>query len=206
LDLGCGPGFYCAEFATLGHVCQGIDFSPASIDYARRHAPPNCTYTLQDLRSAPFGTGYDLVLFIFGEFNVFTAQDAQAILHKAHAALRPGASLLLEISTLDAVEQLGNQPSTWYSSPGGLFSERPHLCLMESFWEDASQTATERYLVIDAETAEVTRYASSTRGYDEGSILPMLAEAGFGSVEFFPSLTGKTSQEVDEFLVVHAKA
>ncbi len=35
LDLGCGPGLYSSRLAALGHTCHGIDFSPASIAYAR---------------------------------------------------------------------------------------------------------------------------------------------------------------------------
>lgn len=35
IDLGCGPGFYLQRLATVGYQCTGIDFSPASIEYAR---------------------------------------------------------------------------------------------------------------------------------------------------------------------------
>src|SRR5512139_3854349 len=38
LDLGCGPGLYTSRLAQLGHSCHGIDFSPASINYARETA------------------------------------------------------------------------------------------------------------------------------------------------------------------------
>lgn len=38
LDLGCGPGFYLQALAAKGHLCVGVDFSPASIEYARRQA------------------------------------------------------------------------------------------------------------------------------------------------------------------------
>ncbi len=38
LDLGCGPGLYTSRLAKLGHACTGIDFSPASIAYARQQA------------------------------------------------------------------------------------------------------------------------------------------------------------------------
>ncbi len=80
LDLGCGPGLYCSRLAGLGHTCHGIDFSPASIDYAQTTARKHglsCTYLLQDLRTADFGEGYDLVMFIFGELNAFRPPDAQ---------------------------------------------------------------------------------------------------------------------------------
>jgi 2-polyprenyl-3-methyl-5-hydroxy-6-metoxy-1,4-benzoquinol methylase len=74
LDLGCGPGLYSSRFAQRGHTCVGIDFSPASIEYAREVARSQqlaCEYRLDDVRHAEFGTGYDLALFIFGELNPF---------------------------------------------------------------------------------------------------------------------------------------
>ena len=39
LDLGCGPGLYASRLAKLGHDCTGVDFSPASIEYAREICP-----------------------------------------------------------------------------------------------------------------------------------------------------------------------
>ena len=81
LDLGCGPGFYANRLAALGHACTGIDYSPASIAYAVEHAPARglpCVYVQDDIRNAAFGTGYDLVMCVFGEFNVFRQSDRAA--------------------------------------------------------------------------------------------------------------------------------
>src|SRR5512133_1170729 len=36
-DVTCGPGLYAAEFAYRGLTVSGIDFSPASVRYAREH-------------------------------------------------------------------------------------------------------------------------------------------------------------------------
>lgn len=103
LDLGCGPGLYTAPLAGLGHTSHGIDFSPASIDYAVQNAPAGCTYTLGDIRTTEFGSGYDLVMSIFGEFNVFRPKDAQLILQKSNAALNTGGRLLLEVQDRKSV-------------------------------------------------------------------------------------------------------
>ena len=204
LDLGCGPGLYAARLATRGHVCRGIDFSPASIDYAVKHAPENCSYTLGDVRTTDFGAGYDLVMFIFGELNVFKPTDIRLILEKACAALKPGGKILLEIHLPEVVEQMGNQPSTWYSAESGLFSAAPHLCLMETFWDEANTIATERFFIVDAASGEVTRYAASTQAYDEGQITSMLRETGYGGIAFSPTLTGQPASEADEFYAVSA--
>jgi SAM-dependent methyltransferase len=205
LDLGCGPGLYTTRLAELGHACAGIDCAPASVEYALKNAPPNCTYQLADIRNANYGSGYDLIILIFGALNLFRPKDARLVLEKACAALKPGGSLLLEISSLDAVDQIGNQPAMWYSAESGLFTNRPHVCLMETFWDEEQSVATERFFIIDAATSQVTRHAASTQGYDEGQIESLLREAGFGKIAFFPSLTGKAESEVSEFMVVLAQ-
>jgi SAM-dependent methyltransferase len=204
LDLGCGPGLYAAPFTRLGHTYSGIDFSPACIEYARKNSPKACTYQLGDIRSAEYGSGYGLVLFIFGALNIIPEQGARSILRKAFEALAPGGRILLEISTPDAVDQIGNQPSMWYSAEAGLFSDSPHLCLMETFWDVEKTIATERFYIVDAATNQVTRHAASTQAYDEGQIESLLREAGYGEVAFFPSLTGQPEGDADEFIVVTA--
>lgn len=205
LDLGSGPGLYTARLAKLGHTCHGIDFAPAAIQYAVKNAPPGCSYELADIRSAEYGSDYDLVIFIFGALNLSRPQDARLILQKACAALKPGGLLLLEASSLDAVDQIGNQPSMWYSAESGLFSDRPHLCLMETFWDEEQSVATERFFILDAETGQVTRHAASTQGYDEDQLEDMLSETGYTEITFFPSLTGKPENIAGDFLVLTAK-
>jgi len=204
LDLGCGPGLYSARLAALGHACRGIDFSPASVEYAVKRAPDSCSYTLGDIRTTDFGTGYDLVMLIFGEFNVFRPEDARLILRKAHAVLNPGGKLLLEVTTFDAVYEIGNQPATWYSAENELFADKPHLCLMESFWNNEQCVAIERYYIVDAASGEVTRYSASTQAYEEEQLVTLIKEAGFNSSDFYPSLTGQ-QEEISEMMVLLAQ-
>ena len=143
---------------------MGIDFGPASIEYARDFAQAQqlaCEYHLADVRYADYGTGYDLAMFVFGESNVFRPDDLQHILRKAHAALNDGGHILLEVHTWDVVKRLGHQHTTWYTLEHGLFSDRPHLVLFESFWDEAQAVASERFYIVDAETDAVTPHASS---------------------------------------------
>jgi SAM-dependent methyltransferase len=204
LDLGCGPGLYTARLAALGHATVGIDFGPASIEYAVEHAPENCIYTLGDIRTTDFGSGYDLVMLIYGEFNVFKPRDARLILNKSCAALLPGGKLLLEVSSFDAVYETGVQPATWYSAKNELFADEPHLCLMESFWDEAASVAIERYYIVDAASGEVTRHAASTQAYTEGDFREMLRSTGFSKVEIYPSLFGKENPSQRELFVLVA--
>jgi SAM-dependent methyltransferase len=193
LDLGCGPGLYASRLAKLGHACTGIDFSPASIAYATAQAEQHklaCRYTCQDLRLADFGAGYDMAMLIFGEFNVFKPADARLILRKARAALAPGGQLLLEPHTFAAIEKLGREVPSWYTSSSGLNSVQPHISLDENSWDAGSRAATTRHFVIDAATAEVTCYAASYQAYTDADYTAVLNECGFDRVQFYPSLFG----------------
>jgi SAM-dependent methyltransferase len=195
LDLGCGPGLYTNRLARLGHRCVGIDFSPASIAYAREQAEEaglECTYSQQDIRAADYGDEYGLVMSIFGEFNVFRPVEARGILGKAYRALVPNGFLLLEPHTFEAVVKIGEQPSSWYSAEKGLFSEEPHLYLQENFWDTEDNVAIQRYYVIDAVTGEVARHSASTQAYTDEEYRSLLAECGFGNVAFYSSLDGST--------------
>jgi SAM-dependent methyltransferase len=205
LDLGCGPGLYAARLARLGHATVGIDFGPASIEYAVKHAPENCSYNLGDVRTTDFGTGFDLVMFIFGEFNVFKPEDAELILKKAYSALNSGGKILLEPQTFDAVYGTGNQLATWYSAENELFSDAPHLCLMEPFWDEEQAVAIERFYIVDAASGEVTRYSASTQAYENEQLVAMLENAGFHDPIVFPSLTGKPDDQREMFVLLAKK-
>lgn len=207
LDLGCGPGLYSSRLAQRGHTCVGIDFSPASIEYAREVARSQqlaCDYRLDDVRHADYGTGYDLAMFIFGELNPFRPEDAQHILSKMVAALNEDGRLLLEVSTFAAVQRQGHQRSTWYTLEHGLFSNRPHLVLFESFWNEAQAVAIERFYVIDAETNEVTRHCISTQAYTGEQYRSLIQAAGLTDITFYPSLTGKPDERQADFIAIVA--
>ena len=191
LDLGCGPGLYTNRLAKLGHRCVGIDFSPASITYAREQAEEaglDCTYIQQDIRVADYGDEFGLVMSIFGEFNVFRPGEARGILEKAFGALVPNGFLLLEPHTFETVVKIGEQPSSWHSAENGLFSEEPHLYLQENFWDSENNVAIQRYYIIDAASGIVTRHSASTQAYTIEEYRSLLTECGFGEVLFYPSL------------------
>jgi len=202
LDLACGPGLYASRLARLGHSLTGVDFSPASIRYARQQAGQagqTIEYIESDLRALDYGSGYDLVLLIYGEFNVFRPADVELILAKAHHALKPGGTLLLEPQNLAFIQRVNNEPPIWRTHRKGLFSDRPHLVLQENFWDGRSLTVTTRYWVIDVATAEVSRYAMTTQGYTDESLVALLAGQGFEQCVFYPALAPKEDQPRQEF-------
>ena len=194
LDLGCGPGLYAHRLTKLGHECVGIDYSPASIAYAQDRAAEEglaIRYVHHDIRTADYGRGFGLVMLIYGEFNIFGPTDANRILRKAHQALRDDGGLLLEPHTAAIVRDMGQAAPNWYTARQGLFSDRPHLCLQENFWDEVRQAATIRYWVVDARSGGTTRYAQSFQAYTGDQYRAMLESKGFERIETYRSLAGE---------------
>ncbi len=205
LDLGCGPGLYCSRLALRGHNAVGIDYSPASIDYAVDYAKSEqlrCQYVLDDIRRVDYGTGFGLVMLLFGELSVFRLSDARAILRKANDALTAGGMLLLESHTDAAIRGIGAEPLRWDALQRGLFSDRPHLYLQEYSWDEESAAATIRYFIVDAQSAAVSRYAQSFQAYTDAEYHELLTECGFIGIEQYATLAGPDG-EADEALVVY---
>ena len=207
LDLCCGPGLYTNRLARLGHECVGIDFSPASIEYAVSTAKREglrCTYQHHDVRTAAYGAGFSLVMLIYGEFNVFRPADAQAILRKARDALSTEGTLLLEPHTIECLKRIGEQGTSWYSTPSGLFSDRPHLCLTESFWDASLSVTTNRYFTIGTD-GDVIRSADSMQAYTDEQYHSLLTKCGFAEVGFYPSLTGEAEGSQQDLFALVAR-
>ena len=208
LDLGCGPGLYSERLARLGHSCHGIDYSPASIEYAITTAAREqlaCSYDCRDLRQADFPGGNDLVMLIYGEFNIFRPAEAGLILDKAWQALETDGILLLEPHTYKMVQEMGEEPATWYSSTGGLFSDEAYLVLHENFWDADTHTYSKRYYVVDAPTGRVTLYAQSMQAYQDDEYRTLLARHGFGEIQLLPGLLGGEPTEGLMAIVAHKK-
>ncbi len=182
LDLGCGPGLYLKNFIIRDCSGKGIDFSPASIEYANKLVKDGALFVCNDIRKAEFGEGYDLVYMIYGEFNVFSPDEIALILDKAHAALNDGGTLLIEPHTFEAVRRIGEAQDTWYKMPSGLFSARPHVCLIDNHWNDELKVALQYFHIIDIESGTVNHHRSTTKAWDEDEYRQLLKNAGFKNI------------------------
>jgi SAM-dependent methyltransferase len=209
LDLACGPGFYTVRLARVGCECVGIDFSPASIRHATETAAAeadlSCTYHQADVREEFFGKGFDLVMMVYGQFNVFPRDRGLEVLKMAHAALKPGGSLLLEVQSAEQIQRSGEKGPSWYSAQAGLFSEAPHVVLQENFWHAEAGSSTTRFFVIDGRTGSASSYALTNEAYTEHELTDALRSAGFQDVERFSSLSGNTVAGEEDLPVVVAR-
>jgi len=177
LDLTCGPGLYGNRFAKMGHHYRGIDFSPASIEYAKSQAERDALsidYVEGSVLESDYGENYDLAMMLSGQFNTFSAEDSRAILENAYAALRAGGMLLLEPQTIDSIQRIGNLPPRWFTGENNLYAVSPHLAIKEHHWHEEQQATTERYFIIEAASGEASYFVISMQAYTQSALRELL--------------------------------
>ena len=207
LDLGCGPGLYASRLTRLGNQVTGVDYSPASIAYAKAQADQQrqkINYIQGDIRDVDYGRHYDNAMLIFGETNVFKPVDIRKILRKISVALKAGGKLILEPHTFEAVKNIGLTTPSWYAVDKGLFLPDPHLVLTEYFWDAEQNAATIRHFAVEAATRNVIRYVQSMQAYTDEEYRLLLSETGFKDIHFFPSLKGIPDPEQESLIVITA--
>ena len=107
LDVTFGPGLYAVELAVRGCSVTGVDFSPAGIAYARKHAQnqgvsDRCAFIEQDIRALDSPTSlpsndYDAAIFLYGQLAVFPVEEADKLLSEINKRLTPGGYLCIEL-------------------------------------------------------------------------------------------------------------
>ena len=209
LDVTCGPGLYAVEFAKRGCHVTGIDFSPASIRYAKELAGregmmEQCTFIQQDVRQMALpAESFDAALFIYGQLAVFKRAEAQALLTGIAQALKPGGKLCVELLNQDRVDK--KHSTWWFTDDTGLWGNQPFLHLGERYWDDAEETSIERFHIIQLETGRLEEVILCDQTYAVETMMEMMKEAGFDAVEAYPNWDGVSLYDAGEWVVYVAE-
>lgn len=209
LDVTCGPGLYAVALAERGCQVTGIDFGPAAIAYARELAAASgvakrCTFLQQDVREMVLPpANFDAALLLYGQLAVFERSEAQALLATIAAALKPGATLAVELLNQARVDKADS--TWWYTDDTGLWGERPFLHLGERTWLPEEALSVERFQILDLESGALDEIVLCDQTYRTAEMGAMLREAGFSSVEVYPAWDGLPLYDAPEWHVYLAR-
>ncbi|MEI2692434.1 MAG: methyltransferase domain-containing protein [Anaerolineae bacterium] len=206
LDITCGPGLYAVEFARRGVDVTGVDFSPASVAYARELAEAQgvagrCRFIQADVRAElprHAGQGYDAATFIYGQLAVFTREEAAALLAAAAQALRPGGRLALELLDFERIDKTSS--TWWFSDDSGLWGDAPFLNLGERFWDAGQRASIDRFWVLDLQSGALQEIGLSDNGYETEEMLALLAANGFGQAWAYPAWDSLDLYDAEEWV------
>ncbi|MEW5960995.1 MAG: methyltransferase domain-containing protein [Chloroflexota bacterium] len=210
-DVTCGPGLYAVELARRGCRVTGIDFSPASLAYARDLAKSEgvadrCEWVDLDVRQMGERyrlAGFEAAILLYGQLAVFPQAEAQTLLGRIAESLRPGGRLAVEL--LDQARVDKTNSTWWFTDETGLWGERPFLHLGERFWHEAEAISIERYSIIHLETGALTEVTLCDQTYAVATMVGMLKQAGFESIEVQPAWAGLPLYDAGEWVVYVAE-
>jgi SAM-dependent methyltransferase len=200
-DVTCGPGLYAAEFARNGLTVSGIDFSPASVRYAREHCVGlACEFTQGDVRQMNYDNqNFDAAIYIYGQFTVLQPAESLDVLGRVCRALRPGGHVLLEVLNDDRFDKKNS--NWWYTDQGGLWGDFPYLHLGERTWDEDQRAAVERFYILNLLTGETQSYGLSDQAYTVAQMTDIIHAAGFNAVEVRPAWDGLAMKDAGEWMV-----
>lgn len=204
-DVTCGPGLYAVELAKRGCRVTGVDFSPASIAHARKLAEQEgvaelCTFLEADVREVEVDAdSFDAALFLYGQLGVFPKEDAAALVGEIATRLRSGARMCVEL--LDPARVDREIDNWWYTDNTGLWGDAPFLHLGERFWDEDTQTSTERFHILHLETGEMNEILLCDQTYTDAAARALLTEGGFSSVGVHPAWNDVDLYDAQEWIV-----
>ena len=205
LDMTCGPGLYSVALAQRGCQVTGVDFSPASIAYAREQAAAAgvddaCTFIESDVRAfMPEAGAYDAALFIYGQLAVFSREDADALLQTVATALRPGGRACVELLDQERIDK--KQSTWWYTDDSGLWGEAPFLHLGERQWDAEAAMSLERFYVIHLETGVFDEVLLCDQSYAAQDMVAKMERAGLAGADIYPAWDGLALKDAQEWVV-----
>ncbi len=201
LDLGCGPGLYCQRLAKAGMKVTGVDFSAASVSYAKQQASAEkllIDYRLQNYLEFAEENCFDAALLIYGDYCALSPGDRKQLLKIVGRSLRRDGKFILDVTTRECRRTHGLSQG-WYAAEGGFWSEKRHIVLEEGFDYPEELIYLDQFIVID-EDDSVRVFRNWFQDFSVDSIRKELEVDGFHVLGLYADLLGKSFAEDSEWI------
>ena len=206
LDLGCGPGLYCQRLAKAGMKVTGVDFSEASVSYAKKQALAEklpIDYRLQNYLEFTEEDCFDAALLIYGDYCVLSPLDRIQLLKIVSRSLTEGGRFILDVTTRQGRKKWGLK-NGWYAAEGGFWSEKRHIVLAQGFDYPEELIYLDQYIIID-EHDGVRVFRNWFQDFTVDSIREELEVGGFHVLGLYADLLGNPFVEGSEWIGIVAE-
>ncbi|MDD3212252.1 MAG: methyltransferase domain-containing protein [Eubacteriales bacterium] len=189
VDLGCGPGLYCARLAQSGFRLTGIDRSENSIRYARMKDNKSEYQVASYLE--PFGVDrFSAALMISQDYGVLSPENRKRLLANVRNALKPNGAFAFDACSMAAFRGRQNgAASKWYASDGGFWRPGKHFVLEKTFFYPDIHALCDDFSVLDADGLKT--YHIYQTFFSPETIRTELEENGFHVEEIKANLYGE---------------
>ncbi len=188
LDIACGAGDHCIEFARHGIKVTGFDIANSLINYAKNRAKEEDLDIILfqgDMREISFDRKFDAAVLLSHSFGFFNHEENKNVLKHTFAALKPNGRLLLDLIN---PYNLPHFQKTWTRLEGGYLLSEPHVLDAQAGvlrGRPAVFIDIENNLLIHMNEDALSN--NDIRMYTALEINQMLDEVGFSKIEFFGS-------------------
>lgn len=186
LDIACGAGDHCIEFAKRDLDVTGFDISKSLIDFAQKQTQEQglqIKFFEGDMRQIDFAQCFDAAVLLSHSFGFFNHDENRSVLDGSYAALVEGGMLLLDLINPYNIPRFQR---TWTKLTGGVLLSEPH-----SLDAQAGVLRGSPATFIDTENDRIIHMNEDAlsnndiRMYTALEIRQMLDEVGFSRVEFY---------------------
>lgn len=153
IDFGCGPGLYTERLKSKGiGTVVGVDFSPNSINYAKRQAEQNqldIEYHLSNYLDFSDLRNFDLISLVMCDFCALSPEQRSRLLEKFKAMLDDDGVIALDVYTTSRFDKQSESLSLEKNAMNSFWSESDYWCIQSTFLYSDSLVTLDKYVLIE---------------------------------------------------------
>ena len=188
LDIACGIGPHCIEFARRGYDITGIDYNGVALATAARlarEADVQPSFVELDMRDLQARESYDAAFNFHTSFGYFSDEENLAAASRFVDALRPGGRFLIDTVVTETLFP-EFRPFLWHWAD----KARTVRVLQECKWEPMGGRVETTWSFVP-EDGPVETAHSSLRVYSYRELHELLSAAGLRNLQSAVSGTGE---------------
>lgn len=179
LDLSCGVGVACVEFAKNGLRSVGVDLSQKMVDLAKTRArSEGCevAFSVQDMRELVSDEGVDLVTSMYDSLNfMLTEIDLERVFSRVNNILIDKGYFVFDIYTIKGLSEL------WGSQVEVHTDTDDHFIVSRTTWDEASRTCSKKMDGFTKSENNFYRWSEIhvSRAFEVAKVFELLERVGF---------------------------